>query len=109
MFIHARAPRLDSIGRVIDFSKIKEIAGQWIDENWDHTTILYEKDLITIEALDGIPKKKPLFILSKNPTAENMAEVFLKEICPFIFDGYGIEIFKIVLWETENCYVEVEL
>ena len=38
------ADGLDSLGRVIDFSVIKNRVGSWIDEKWDHTAILMRGD-----------------------------------------------------------------
>lgn len=109
MFIHAKAPGLDSIGRVIDFSELKIRCGEWIDKNWDHNMILFKDDIDTIELISICPRKKEPYILPMNPTAENMAKYFLTVVCPNLFKDTMIEIEKIVLWETENCYVEVSL
>lgn len=100
---------LDKLGRVIDFSVLKSKMKEWIDTNWDHTMILYEKDAQTIEALKSCEWNKPVFLLNKNPTAENMARYLLEEVCPKVLEGTGVKVSKVVLWETENCYVEVEL
>ncbi len=109
IFFHALAPNLDSIGRIIDFSVMKQKLGAWIDEHWDHTFICYDKDDEMINALNKVEKNKRLFLLPTNPTAENMANYLLKEICPELFKDTGITITKIELWETENCFVEVTL
>ena len=42
--ITVKAEKLDKLGRVVDFGVIKEVVGQWIDNNWDHNTILSNKD-----------------------------------------------------------------
>lgn len=97
---------LDSLGRVIDFSVIKSVIGNWVDENWDHTMIIFKDDLKTIDLLSQAPSHKALFILDKNPTAENLAHFLLWTICPKLLKGKGIIVHKIVFWETENCYVE---
>lgn len=97
---------LDKVGRVVDFSIIKEVVGGWVDEHWDHTTILYKEDKKTIDLLKEAPSFKGLFILERNPTAENMADYLLNHICPALLKGKGIYISKIVFWETENCFVE---
>lgn len=107
VWIHATPMKdLDTVGRVIDFSVIKNIIGEWILEHWDHTMIVYKNDLKTIELLREAPATKNLFILDKNPTAENMASYLLWEICPRLLKGKGIIVEKIVFWETENCFVE---
>jgi 6-pyruvoyltetrahydropterin/6-carboxytetrahydropterin synthase len=98
----------DPLGRVIDFGILKEKLGGWIDENWDHGFILFEKDREGREALGYIPNQK-VYLMDKNPTAENMAEHLLKEVAPSLLRGTGVAVVKIVLWETENCYAEVAL
>lgn len=101
--IEATAPELDAIGRVIDFSVLKEKIGSWMDLNWDHNSILYRQDKETVEALSGIPRRKPPFIADWNPTAENMAQYLLKK-CPELLGGTDVHVSKITVWETPNCY-----
>ena len=106
--IYAEGDELDSIGRVIDFSEIKNKVGGWLDKYWDHNMIIWEKDpnLKYLLQCDGL--KKP-FVTTFNPTAENMAEYLIKEICPQVLVGTGIKVTKIKLFETTNCYVEVTI
>lgn len=102
--IFAEADSLDSLGRIIDFSVIKEVIGSWIDEHFDHNMILFNQDpdLHLIEQCSGL--KKP-FVVPFNPTAENLAS-FLIEKGNELLSGTGVKISKIKLWETSNCYVE---
>jgi len=108
-FFHAEADSLDNIGRVIDFSVLKEKMGGWIDKYWDHNFIIFKEDHDTIYALDHCVQPKETFKLPINPTAENMADYLLHEIAPKEMIGTGVRITKVVLWETENCYAEVSL
>ena len=111
LWVYARPKKdLDTLGRVVDFSVLKEKIGGWIDKYWDHTMILHKDDLITRELVESAPRMdtKEIFIMSNNPTAENMAYYILHEIAPKLMTDYPIEIHKVVLYETENCYVEVE-
>ena len=98
---------LDAIGRVIDFSVLKNKIGSWIDIFWDHNTIVFVKDVETIKALTSIPRKKDPFLFDTNPTAENMADYLLKVVCPLVLKDTGVKVTKIKLYETENCYAEV--
>jgi 6-pyruvoyltetrahydropterin/6-carboxytetrahydropterin synthase len=98
----------DNIGRVIDFGCVKELLGGWIDDNWDHTTILYEKDKLLGDNILAITSQN-IFYLPKNPTAENMAEYLLNEICPKLFANKNVSCVKIKLYETPNCYAEAYL
>jgi 6-pyruvoyltetrahydropterin/6-carboxytetrahydropterin synthase len=100
---------LDKLGRVIDFSVVKNEVGNWIEANWDHTMIVFKEDLKTIELLSKAPSTKALFIFDKNPTAENLAHYLLWNVCPKLLKGKGVIVHKIVFWETENCYVEQDL
>jgi len=97
---------LDSRGRVIDFGVLKEKFASWIDENWDHGFILWEQDQEAKSALAGMEQQK-LFLLPENPTAENMARHLLDVVAPAVLSGTGVDVSKVVLWETENCFVEV--
>jgi 6-pyruvoyltetrahydropterin/6-carboxytetrahydropterin synthase len=109
MFFHARAPELDAIGRVVDFSVLKERLGSWVDKNWDHSFLVNEEDSVLMAAIPPVMKNKDAFICPFNPTAENMAEYVLKVVAPKVMEGTGVEVFKIVLWETENCFATAEL
>lgn len=101
---------LDEIGRVIDFSVLKEKLGGWIDKHWDHTFIVYECDFKLRAVLDSVDgTNKEVFVADFNPTAENMAEYLLREVGPMALAGTGVKLTKVVLWETENCYAEAEL
>jgi len=108
-YFHASAPDLDSIGRVIDFSVLKERLGKWIDKHWDHAFIVNERDQEILNAFNTVKHEKPLFIAPFNPTAEEMAKHLLYEVAPVELTGTGVKIVKVVLWETENCYVTVSL
>ena len=117
LFLHAQVqpetrqkrgggPGLDALGRVIDFSILKEKFAPWIEGNWDHGFILWEKDIEAIAALKHLTEQK-LFLLPSNPTAENMAIHLLETVAPAVLAGSGVALTKVVLWETENCFVEV--
>lgn len=110
IWVHATpVDDLDKLGRVIDFSVLKEKVGGWVDTHWDHTTILYKDDQDTIDLVKKAPSFKDVFILPTNPTAENLAKYLLTEICPQVLKNSGVMVYKITFWETENCYAEQEL
>lgn len=110
-YVHffAQGNSLDDIGRIVDFSVIKEKLGGWIDHNWDHNFLVFSEDIETIHALSLMPKLKEPFICPFNPTAENMALYLLKEISPKALHETGVIITKVVLYETENCYATASL
>lgn len=93
---------LDALGRVIDFGIIKEKLGAWVDNNWDHTTILFDKDSTLGKSISDITGQT-IFYLPYNPTAENMAKFLLEKICPELFADVPIKCVSILLYETPNC------
>lgn len=97
---------LDSVGRVIDFGEVKEILGAWVNQNWDHNMILWEKDK---ELGENIRKatSQNIYYLPYNPTCENMAKYLMENVMPKLFAKFEAKVVKLTLRETPNCYVEV--
>lgn len=100
------ANELDNIGRVIDFGVIKDVLGKWIDDNLDHNTILSVNDNDLGEKISEITSQK-IYYMPNNPTAENIANHILKDICPTIFKNSDVKCVAIKLYETPNCYSNV--
>lgn len=105
--IFCKADGLDTLGRVIDFSVIKDKVGGWIDASWDHAMIVWkdDPDIVHLKKCSGF---KDVWEAPFNPTAENLAAYLLDTVCPYFLAGTGVTVYKIKLWETPNCYVEVE-
>lgn len=101
------AKNLDNLGRVIDFGVIKEVLGKWIDDNLDHNTILSIHDKIMGDEIAKITGQK-IYYLSVNPTAENIANHIFTEICPQLFADKAVQCVSVRLYETPNCYSDVE-
>ncbi|SRR5260221_8006836 len=94
--ITIESPQLDERGMVLDFSDIKRVVSNWIDENLDHRMILNRHDPAR-EALEKLGE--PMYLIDDNPTAENIAKL--------IFDhakSQGIPIVEALLWETPRCF-----
>lgn len=100
------AKKLDDLGRVIDFGIVRELLGSWIDEHFDHNTILSIKDKKLGEKIAAETGQK-IFFLDENPTAENIAKFLFEEICPKIFAKKNVKCVAIKLYETPNCYVSL--
>lgn len=99
---------LDTVGRVIDFSVLKDKLGGWIDRNWDHGFIAFEKDVEVVKAVSLVASSR-LFLLPVNPTSENLADYLLTVVCPLELEGTGVTVIKVVLYETENCHSEATI
>ncbi|MEM9703479.1 MAG: 6-carboxytetrahydropterin synthase [Planctomycetota bacterium] len=98
----ATADGLDSVGRVIDFAAIKQRLKGWIDREWDHGVLLWERDETAIAAITAVQPCK-LYRLPRNPTVEVMAEYLLHEVCPRELTPLGVRCVRVELWETPNC------
>ncbi len=107
-WLYAEAEELDDIGRIIDFSILKDKIGGWIESNWDHKTILFVQDIDFIASLQKLDTGQ-LYLMESNPTAENMAKYLLNKICPILLNLTEVKVTKVKLYETENCYAEAEL
>lgn len=100
------ANSLDEVGRVVDFSVIKEKLGTWINKNWDHNLLLSDTDKELGEMIERITAQK-VFYLPYNPTVENIASYLFNVVCKDLFCSDDIKCVKIVVYETPNCYAEV--
>lgn len=96
------APELDKIGRVIDFSVIKKDLGGWLDDKWDHAFIFEKGDPIE-SFLRAHDQRR--YELDCAPTAENIAQHFLL-VARRLMHKHGIEVVKVVVMETPNCFAE---
>lgn len=96
----------DEIGRVLDFGVIKERIGGWINENWDHNTLLHTDDPLAQWPEEYFGRK--LFLTNENPTVEVMAEI-LYGIVLIKIPGIGsgnIKCTRVRLYETPNCWAD---
>ena len=94
--ITLEADKLDSLGMVVDFGKLKETVGKWIDSTLDHRMILHRDDPVLPYLLS---QGEPIHVVDTNPTAENIAKL--------IYDHArreGFPVTEVTLWETENCF-----
>ena len=94
--IELSASKLDKLGMVIDFDRIKVVIKDWIDENLDHRMILHKKDPF----LPFFEKhKEPVFLIDHNPTAENIARVIFEYA-----KKKGLPVKRVTLWETPSSF-----
>jgi len=118
------ADQLDKIGRVLDFSEVKDLVGNWIDGNWDHNFILHPADPLLlchnhpqimlnhstkVQAAAIFDGRNPYVMPAgyENPTAENMAAVLLDACRGSLLLNVACEVTKVRLYETPNCFAEV--
>lgn len=121
------AEAVDPLGRVIDFSVIKSKLCLWLEENWDHRFLAWEKDPVMKMMLkmtrlprdwttypDDVPFPNVLLEDSIvwvhfNPTAENMAGYLLVVVGPEQLKDTFVDLVKVTVWETRKCIASVTL
>lgn len=109
---------LDNIGRVIDFSVVKSTLCKWLEDNWDHRFLHWEKDLLisglvyskcgvktALDERDDEDFMNSLVSLPFNPTAENLAAHMVEVIGPQLLDEHGVELIECRIEETSKCHV----
>jgi 6-pyruvoyltetrahydropterin/6-carboxytetrahydropterin synthase len=99
------APRLDALGRVVDFSVLKSLLGGWINEHFDHTAIFDRSDCdpaAIAVARSNAEVGRPVYLMDCPPTAENIA-VELGHIAIRLLQPHGICVRQVTVWETPNC------
>jgi 6-pyruvoyltetrahydropterin/6-carboxytetrahydropterin synthase len=98
--------KLDELGMVIDFSIIKNTICNWLDENYDHRLLIWEKDSIAHQLQDI---DKSVVLVPYNPTAENIAKYLLDEVGPMLLKNYDITLSSVSIRETNKCSANIQL
>lgn len=111
---------LDQVGRVIDFGVVKSTLCEWLENNWDHRFLHWEKDelirgvigLVENDNREGFVPRDQVdhfynsFVeLPFNPTAENLAQYMVEVIGPQLLDEHGVELVECRIEETSKCHV----
>ena len=102
--------QLDKVGRVVDFSVIKEL-GVWLEEYWDHKMLMWSQDPLLAIMDDQVqPLTGPVGIVEVpfNPTAENIAQFLVETVGPRVLPE-GIRLVKVVIEETRKCSASYEV
>jgi len=96
------ADKLDTVGRVLDFSAIKEHLCMWVENNWDHKFLLWSGDPLLKVMAEADPEGVVEVVF--NPTAENMAEYLVDSVGPYVLPD-GIVLTEVTIEETMKCRV----
>lgn len=94
--VEMRREHLDERGMVVDFSHIRTVIKDWIDQTLDHTMLLRKDDPLVPLLKE---KKERFYLLNDNPTAESIARL--------IYDyahSKKLPVYRVTLWETESSF-----
>jgi len=89
----------------MDFSQIKDLLCEWLEQHWDHKMLIWDNDpwLVPLTAIDETVVAVPF-----NPTAENMAKHMIEVVGPSQLTGTGVTLVRCVVEETRKCRVSYE-
>lgn len=90
---------LDRLGRVVDFSVVKRLLCEWLEDNWDHRFLVWVNDPLR-EHLIELPG---VITVPFNPTAENMGHHLVNVVGPKQLAGTGLRLVSVVVEETRKC------
>lgn len=98
-----------SNGMVMDFSDVKTVAREKLVDAWDHAFLVYRGDTDLVAFLSSMPDHKTV-ILDQIPTAENLAQIAFGILRPAYQTSYGnqLELKRVRLYETPNCWADVD-
>jgi 6-pyruvoyltetrahydropterin/6-carboxytetrahydropterin synthase len=87
---------LDERGMVEDFSGVKRLVWNWLDDEIDHTLLLRRDDPL-LPMLQSAGER--VRVVEENPTAEVIARM----IFDYVADK-GYPVVEVALWETDTSY-----
>ena len=86
---------LDESGLSVDFHQMKHTIESWVEENWDHKTILNTADpLMPILVNAGVD----CVSVDSNPTSERFATLIYRQA-----EKMGLPVKSVDFWETSKC------
>lgn len=99
-FVCRPSTKLDTVGRVVDFSVIKTKLCQWLEDHFDHKMLIWTKDpdLRRLAEIDPTVVPVPF-----NPTAENIAEYLVNITGPLQLAHEPCYLGRVVVEETSKC------
>lgn len=89
---------LDQYDFVIDFGEIKQICDKWLQQHWDHATLVGGEDPVLLKFVEQEQQKHFLLPEGRNSTVEFLAEllfeIFERELASFTprVQLYSVEI-----------------
>jgi 6-pyruvoyltetrahydropterin/6-carboxytetrahydropterin synthase len=89
-----RRKRLDRLGMVMDFERIKAAVADWVKVSLDHKMLLSSRDPL-VRVLRG--QGEPVVTFTGNPTAENIARLVYSRA-----RSRKLPVLSVRLWESRD-------
>jgi 6-pyruvoyltetrahydropterin/6-carboxytetrahydropterin synthase len=97
---------LDTVGRVLDFSAIKDRLCEWLEKNWDHKMLIWDQDPMLAGLL--VLDQESIVVVPFNPTAEKMGEYLLRIVGNEMLRDTHTQLIRVVVEETRKCSATAE-
>jgi 6-pyruvoyltetrahydropterin/6-carboxytetrahydropterin synthase len=102
--LFVESSQLDNKGMVIDFQEMKKLKN-WIDNELDHTTILWEKDPMCNYISDSGQR---LYRTNGNPTSEKIGEIIFNKASE-MFNNNSVKVVCVEVAETCTSSAQIKL
>ena len=86
-------------GMVMDFADVKALAMEHLVGKWDHAFLVYARDEVVRSFLEQMADHKTV-VIDRIPTVENLAAL--------AHYGVNLRLERVRLYETPNCWADVE-
>lgn len=106
------ADTLDQYGFVIDFDDITRFFDQWVQDHWDHCTLVGGDDHELLSFVTRTNQKHYLFEPKQNTTVENLTRHLFTKMQSIIDDNPevfhpSLTLESVKLWETKTSFAEI--
>jgi len=97
---------LDQYDMVIDFGDIKKYLNTWVQDNWDHATMVTKDDKALLNFLEVEDQRRFVVDEDQNSTAEFMSKFLFEKFQEIIEKEVGGEvgILEVKVWETADSF-----
>lgn len=103
------APNLDQYDFVIDFGDIKSLFDDWVQQHWDHVTLVSEMDQSLLTFLQD--EQQDYFVIpgQRNTTTEALAEFLFNKFTDILKSQSAfaeLRLVSVTVAESEHSYAE---
>lgn len=94
---------LDDYGFVIDFGDVKQICNDWIQNHWDHATLVCAADKTLLDFVCKENQHHFVLPADKNSTVENLTEFLFKQFQTEL-DKFSprVSLQAVTIWESST-------
>ena len=99
---------LDQYDMVMDFGEIKRLFDAWVQDNWDHATMVSMEDKVLLRFLEEEQQRHYVVsVANQNSTAEYMSKFLFEKFNELLHDEQRnpkIVLLEVKIWETKDSF-----